>query len=140
MSLFHKYLESEDFKFLSGKKLMIDDQVVLKERVLLSGWFNLATYEATINYFTTKGIPEFITFDNDLGEPKEGIDIVNWLIEKDLDFNFLNHPFKFNIHSKNPVANNTMYNKLIGYKKHRKYNYKVTQFAYLSREWNNEII
>lgn len=33
MSLFSQYLESENFKFLSGKKLMIDDQVILNERV-----------------------------------------------------------------------------------------------------------
>lgn len=140
MSLFTQYLESEDFKFLPNKKLMIDDQVILNERVLPKGWFNLATYEASINYFLSKGIPEFITFDNDLGEPKEGIDIVNWLIEKDLDFNFLNHNFKFNIHSKNTEANRRMFNKLNDYKKYRKYNYKVTQFTYLSKEWNNEII
>lgn len=38
---------------------------------------------------------------------------------------------------KNP---NFFTDKQIGYKKHRKYNYKVTQFTYLSREWNNEII
>jgi hypothetical protein len=135
MSLFTKYLESEDFKFIPGKKLMIDDQVILSERVLPKGWFNLATYKASINYFLSKGIPEFITFDNDLGELKEGIDIVNWLIEKDLDFNFLNHNFKFNIHSKNIEANRRMFNKLNDYKKYRKYNYSITQFTYLSKEW-----
>ncbi len=135
MSLFSQYLESEDFKFLSGKKLMIDDQVILNERVIPKGWFNLATYEASINYFLFNGIPEFITFDNDLGEPKEGIDIVNWLIEKDLDFNFLNNNFKFNIHSKNTEANRRMFNKLNDYKKYRKYNYSITQFTYLSKEW-----
>ena len=135
MSLFSQYLESEDFKFLSSKKLMIDDQVILNERVLPKGWFNLATYETSINYFLFNGIPEFITFDNDLGEPKEGIDIVNWLIEKDLDFNFLNNNFKFNIHSKNTEANRRMFNKLNDYKKYRKYNYSVTQFTYLSKEW-----
>ena len=135
MSLFSQYLESEDFKFLSSKKLMIDDQVILNERALPKGWFNLATYEASINYFLSKGIQEFITFDNDLGEPKEGIDIVNWLIEKDLDFNFLNNNFKFNIHSKNTEANRRMFNKLNDYKKYRKYNYSVTQFTYLSKEW-----
>ena len=70
-----------------------------------------------------------------MGEPKEGIDIVNWLIGKDLDFNFLNYNFKFNIHSKNTEANRRMFNKLNDYKKYRKYNYSITQFTYLSKEW-----
>ena len=62
MSIFTQYLESEDFKFLSGKKLMIDDQVILNERALPKGWFNLATYEASINYFLSKIFKGILNF------------------------------------------------------------------------------
>ena len=55
-----------------------------------------------------KGCPLFISFDHDLGDSKQkpGLDIVKWMIEKDLNLSgqFIPNNFKFEVHSANPVG------------------------------------
>ncbi|APW65289.1 hypothetical protein LPB137_05215 [Poseidonibacter parvus] len=67
-------------------------------------------YEAT-SYVEENGIPEYISFDHDLGCDKEGIelesgfDFVKWLVDMDIEnkYNFPND-FDFNVHSANPIG------------------------------------
>lgn len=57
-------------------------------------------------YLVQHGIPEIISFDNDLGIGcGEGRKCVRWMVERVLDGD-LEFPenFQFTVHSKNPVA------------------------------------
>jgi len=50
------------------------------------------------------GFPEFVAFDNDLGEGQpEGWQFAQWLIEEDLDNKTMPEKFNFCVHSMNPV-------------------------------------
>ncbi len=64
-------------------------------------------YNEFVAYITKNGLPEFISFDNDLGLDENGIlapdgyAAAKWLVyESDLDL----RDFKFKVHSANPVA------------------------------------
>lgn len=65
------------------------------------------TYEAFIECIQRNGLPEFISFDNDLGEDEngkilpDGYAAAKWLVyESGLDLKKL----KYKVHSANPVA------------------------------------
>lgn len=56
---------------------------------------------------TLKRIPNFISFDHDLGDTDElsGYDFAKWLVSVDLDGQYLfPSDFSFNVHSANPVG------------------------------------
>lgn len=63
-------------------------------------------YDEACEYMESIGCPLFISFDHDLGEGKNGYDIVKWMIERDLDMqgNFIPYEFKYEVHSQNPVG------------------------------------
>lgn len=54
---------------------------------------------------TTNGVPDYISFDHDLGEGETGYDFAKWLLEY-LNDNDLTLPenFDYNVHSANPVG------------------------------------
>ncbi|CAM1343501.1 cyclic-phosphate processing receiver domain-containing protein [Tenacibaculum amylolyticum] len=65
------------------------------------------TYEAFVDYIKRNGLPEFISFDNDLGldangeVAPDGYAAAKWLVyESGLDLKGL----QFKVHSANPVA------------------------------------
>ncbi|MFY7669956.1 cyclic-phosphate processing receiver domain-containing protein [Tenacibaculum sp. MEBiC06402] len=65
------------------------------------------TYEAFVSYILKNGLPDFISFDNDLGLDKngevalDGYAAAKWLVyESGLDLRSL----QFKVHSANPVA------------------------------------
>jgi len=59
-------------------------------------------YEQFINWITDNGLPEYISFDNDLGEEKEGYDCAKWLVDHCLDNN-LKMP-NYSLQTHNTVA------------------------------------
>jgi hypothetical protein len=71
-----------------------------------ASWIITRSYDDTIAFLDAHGCPNHISFDNDLGQAKEGKDIARWLIEKDLDLNgkFIPVGFKFFVHSQNIIA------------------------------------
>jgi len=80
-------------------------------------------YECFVNHIKNNGLPDFISFDNDLGEDengnllKDGYDCVKWLVyDSDMDLKYL----KFNVHSANPVATDQIRSLLSNYIKHLK--------------------
>lgn len=92
------------------KKLFLDDirtvdMVYPPEQV---PEFDLVrSYDAFVSYIKKKGLPEFISFDNDLGLDREnklapdGYAAAKWLVyESGLDLRDL----QFHVHSANPVA------------------------------------
>jgi hypothetical protein len=71
------------------------------------------TVEEAQSYIGKNGCPNFISFDNDLKMPLEGIHLAHWLVEEDL-----NHPgffptdFQFFVHSQNTIAKERIYSYL----------------------------
>lgn len=62
------------------------------------------------------GYPSVVALDHDLGENEpSGYDFVKWLIEKDLDENWMQKRFLYVVHSLNPVGNKNMFDYLDGY-------------------------
>jgi len=92
------------------KKLFLDD---LRTVEMVYGgsqadeFHVVRSYDAFVEYIRTHGLPDFISFDNDLGLDEsgniapDGYAAAKWLVYKSgLDLRDL----KFRIHSANPVA------------------------------------
>jgi len=59
-------------------------------------------YDEFVNFINKNGVPEFISFDHDLGEGKTGFDCAKFLVEFCLDNGVLE--INFQVHSQNPVG------------------------------------
>lgn len=114
------------------KLFLDDDGVLFSEELKKSGkrfppdnTFIIAnTIEDAKQLIIKNGFPNFISFDNDLGldisgKAREGIELVNWIIESVLD-GLLSIPkdFKFNVHSHNPVASELIKEKMNSFLKY----------------------
>ncbi|MBT0810138.1 hypothetical protein KIH41_02435 [Litoribacter ruber] len=92
------------------KKLFLDDlrTVDLVYDSSMVGEFEVVrSFDAFVEYIKTNGLPDFISFDNDLGEDEngnllpDGYAAAKWLVyESGLDLRNL----KYHVHSANPVA------------------------------------
>lgn len=79
------------------KKLYLDDL-----RPLPDGFIGVRSYAEFVGYITKYGLPDFISFDHDLGLEESGFDCAKWLVDYCLD-----HQQKlpdFVVHSQNPVG------------------------------------
>jgi len=79
------------------KKLYLDDL-----RSTPENFDRVYSYEEFPAFIKENGLPDFISFDHDLGEGKTGFDCAKWLVEFCLD-NELPLP-EFSVHSQNPVG------------------------------------
>ena len=59
-------------------------------------------YDEFVNFINKNGVPEFISFDHDLGEGKTGFDCAKLLVEFCLDNGVSD--INFQVHSQNPVG------------------------------------
>ena len=67
-------------------------------------------------YILNNGCPDFISFDNDLGEKLEGIDLAKWLVDSYLETpGFIPQNFEFFVHSRNTIAKDRIYSLLDNY-------------------------
>lgn len=92
------------------KKLFLDDVRTVDmvyDESMITEFDVVRSFDAFINYITIKGLPDFISFDNDLGLDEkggiapDGYAAAKWLVyESGLDLRKL----KFKVHSANPVA------------------------------------
>jgi len=92
------------------KKLFLDDMRTIEmvyDKSMESEFDIVRTYSAFVNYIETKGLPNYISFDNDLGLGEDGkvapdgLAAAKWLVYKSgLDLRNL----EFKVHSANPVA------------------------------------
>lgn len=92
------------------KKLFLDDIRTIEmvyDQTMEKEFDIVRTYEDFVHYIEKNGLPEFISFDNDLGldenneVAKDGYAAAKWLVYKSgLDLRNL----KFKVHSANPVA------------------------------------
>lgn len=108
------------------KKLFLDDIrkiEMIYDKSMESEFDIVRTYDDFIKYIEVNGLPDYISFDNDLGLDKngniapDGYAAAKWLVyESDLDLIDL----KFYVHSTNPVAAEQIKGLLSNYIKHLK--------------------
>ena len=82
--------------------LYIDDERTPKTDL---PWDIARSFEDATNFIRENDVPDYISFDHDLGTALSGFDIAKWLVEQDLD-GTINIPknFQYNVHSANPVG------------------------------------
>ena len=87
------------------KRLFLDD-----ERFPPDGgdgkeeWAVVRSFEEACAWVEEHGFPDFVAFDNDLGPGRrEGWEFAQWLIERDLDTGAMPDGFAYYAHSRNPV-------------------------------------
>lgn len=108
------------------KKLFLDDLRTIDmvyDPAMETEFDIVRTYEEFVSYIKQNGLPQFISFDNDLGLDKngkvaaDGYAAAKWLVYKSgLDLTEL----KFHIHSANPVAAEQIRGLLTNYINHLK--------------------
>jgi len=92
------------------KKLYLDDL-----RPTPSGFERVYDYEEFTEFISQNGLPDFISFDHDLGLEKTGYDCAKWLVEFCLDKNLILPEFQ--VHSQNPVGKENIEALLNNFKK-----------------------
>ncbi|MDN3674295.1 hypothetical protein QWY99_14625 [Flavobacterium branchiarum] len=95
------------------KKLYLDDL-----RPIPEGHIGVSSYTEFVTYITDSGLPDFISFDHDLGLEESGYDCAKWLVNYCLDNNF--RLPKFDVHSQNPVGKENILSLLQNFKKNIK--------------------
>lgn len=78
-------------------KLYLDDL-----RPIPKGFIEIRSYLAFTEYITQNGLPDYISFDHDLGLEQSGFDCAKFLVNYCLD-NKLKLP-EFTVYSQNPVG------------------------------------
>lgn len=80
-----------------------------------SDFIVVRSYDEAIEFVKKNGIPEYISFDHDLGCDengdvlKSGHDFAKWLVDMDIEnvYKFPNN-FEFSVHSANPIGRNNI--------------------------------
>lgn len=108
------------------KKLFLDDIRTIEmvyDKSMESEFDIVRTYEDFVDYIKSNGLPEFISFDNDLGldlngqVAPDGYAAAKWLVyESGCDLT----NFRFAVHSANPVAAKQIHGLLTNYIRHLK--------------------
>ncbi|WP_298901604.1 cyclic-phosphate processing receiver domain-containing protein [uncultured Psychroserpens sp.] len=108
------------------KKLFLDDVRTIEmiyDKSMTPEFDIVRTYTAFVDYIKTNGLPNYISFDNDLGlgsdgkVAPDGLAAAKWLVyESGLDLRHL----EFKVHSANPVATEQIKGLLNNYIKHLK--------------------
>ena len=81
----------------------------------LGEWVFARDAASAIEAITERGMPDFISFDHDLGDGRDAMAVVHWIIERDLDGYPIPHTFEYEVHSGNPVGRSNIRNLLSGY-------------------------
>ncbi|TXK23396.1 hypothetical protein FVR03_22690 [Pontibacter qinzhouensis] len=110
------------------KKLFLDDLRTVDmvyDESMVAEFDVVRTYADFVKYIQENGLPDFISFDNDLGLDKngevapDGYAAVKWLVYES-GLNLIN--LSFHVHSANPVASEQIRGLLRNYLKHLKEN------------------
>ena len=94
------------------KKLWLDDNRPRPDET----WDVARGYHQFISYIINRGVPDLISFDNDLGGVAEGYDCAKWLVANGYIIK------DFQVHSANPVAKENITILLNNWKKFKGYN------------------
>lgn len=84
-------------------------------------WVVCRNYHDAVGVFATRGWPDYVSFDHDLGESDDqtGYDFAQFLVERDLECKGMPANFAFVVHSANPVGAANIKGLLDGYLKFR---------------------
>ena len=106
------------------KKLFLDDLRTVEmiyDKSEVNSFDVVRSYEEFVQYIKVNGLPDFISFDNDLGLDRtgevapDGYAAAKWLVyESGLDLSRL----EFKVHSANPVAAEQIRGLLTNYIRH----------------------
>lgn len=80
-------------------------------------WVIVRTSQQAIDWIASNGYPSFISFDHDLGGDDTSMGLVNWIIEDCLNRE-INIPFKWYVHSQNPIGRDNINGKLTSFQLH----------------------
>lgn len=69
-------------------------------------WVICRNYVSFCNTIKKMGLPEFVSFDHDLGEGEDGVDCAKFLVDYCMDNKLKLPPFR--IHSQNPVGSDNI--------------------------------
>lgn len=67
-------------------------------------WMVARTYAEALSIVKDMGFPDFVSFDNDLAEEKEGRHFAQYLIDYDMDYGGMPDHFEWEAHTANRVA------------------------------------
>lgn len=85
-----------------GYSLYLDDE---RSPKTYRKFFIVRNYEDFVYTIATHGIPEYISFDHDLGRTATGYDCAVWLTGYVMGYGHdLPDNFQYNVHSANPVG------------------------------------
>lgn len=90
-------------------RLFVDDERYPVE----DDWIIARSYEDAMWYVNNRGIPDYISFDHDLGTEKTGYDLAKSLCEVLMDTGA--PMFSYYVHSQNPVGKTNIQNYLEGF-------------------------
>lgn len=118
------FFERLNPSFLKPRRLFLDDIRsidMVYDKTFESEFDIVRTYDNFVDYITKNGLPDFISFDNDLGLDDsgnlapDGLAAAKWLVyESGLDLRNL----QYKVHSANPVAAEQIRGLLGNYMKH----------------------
>lgn len=87
--------------------LFIDDLRIAEEHYPEIEMVTVRSYEDAVEYVNKHGLPNFVSFDHDLGDTsddeKTGYSFAKYLIDYMIENN-INTPFTYFVHSANPVG------------------------------------
>ena len=95
--------------------LFLDDE----REPSFTGAVVVRNYETAISLIQSRGIPEFLCLDHDLGEEKTGYDFVKWLCQYADDNHLDIRDMKYDVHSQNPIGRCNMQNYLESYMRYQ---------------------
>ena len=88
--------------------------------------FVVRNYDEAIEIIKKYGVPNYISFDHDLGVDdegellKSGYDLAKWIVENDLNGSYkLPSNFTYKVHSQNPVGKKNIISLLNAYLKYK---------------------
>ena len=112
--------KDEILKLVSTKMYLDEIQTPIEEFDFIA-----RSFDEAVSIIKENGVPNFISFDHDLGVDcdgnilKTGYDLAKWLVNSDLDNEYtLPFNFKYKVHSQNPVGKRNIISLLNSYLKH----------------------
>lgn len=102
------------------KRMYIDDIRIPKKDFDII----IRSSKESIEYMEINGCPNYISFDHDLGGEDTVMNVIKFMIERDLDMDekFIPKNFEFNVHSANPVGRDNIQGYLDSYLNQRSFN------------------
>ena len=78
-------------------------------------WVIVRSSAEAINCVQQHGVPQFISYDHDLGGNDTSMKFITWLIDAYLDGHIKTFPVNYTIHSQNPVGARNIQELLTGF-------------------------